>query len=192
MEFQINIWTLPASISPSALNNPAATKVLLVQAQLTRQNHGYQALVDCARHIIQNKLAECKSNCCIAIVLQIPRIRGGFKGFMGLPGFPWQSLHIDQLRGDPNNLDVRLIRAKQLSTIIEERLIDFDSLVKEAIPQAVSLTQTQRVQRRLELIHRNLDNDGGDLIQLFKHKLQQNIKTAATPLAEKWMVRMVS
>ena len=26
MEFQINIWTLPASISPSELNNPAATK----------------------------------------------------------------------------------------------------------------------------------------------------------------------
>ena len=25
-----------------------------------------------------------------------------------------------------------------------------------------------------------------------KQKLQQNIKTAATPLAEKWMVRMVS
>ena len=71
---------------------------------------------------------------------------------MGLPGHPWQAFHVDDLRGDPNKLDVNNLRGKSLSEIIEHGLVDIDQLIEEAIPKSVSLTQSERVKRRLEIL----------------------------------------
>ena len=129
-------------------------KVLLVQAQLLNQDEG--SLIDCARFVIQNQISgnisnSDNQNCCIAIVLQTPRIRGGGT-FVGLPGHPWQAFHVDELRGDPNKLVIQNLRGKSLADIIDLKLVDMDQLMEEAIPKAVSLTQSERVKRRLEIL----------------------------------------
>ena len=79
------------------------------------------------------------------------RIRGGGT-FVGLPGHPWQAFHVDELRGDPNKLVIQNLRGKSLSEIIDLGLVDMDQLMEEAIPKAVSLTQSERVKRRLEIL----------------------------------------
>ena len=128
-------------------------KVLLIQAQIRHCDGG--SLVDCARYVVQNKISELDypnaNETCIAFVLQVPRIRGG-GSFIGIPGFPWQSLHVDELKGDPNRLDLDVIRGKDLYTIMNDNLVNVDRLIEDAIPKAVSKTQTQRVKRRLEIL----------------------------------------
>jgi hypothetical protein len=136
------------------VNQDDKKEVLLVQAQMLHSDNG--ALVDCARYVIQNALAKYKleDSFCIGIVLQVPRVRGG-GSFVGLPGHPWRSYHIDELRGDPNQIEMSSIRGKTLADIFGNELVNVDGLIREAITKAVSKTQSDgeaRVTRRLDIL----------------------------------------
>ncbi len=113
-------------------------------------------------------------------------MRGGGK-FVGLPGPPWQSLHVDELRGDPHQLDVQTIRGKKLSEIVESGIIDYDQLIDDAIPKAVSKTSSHRVERRLEILIGNSGFRKSVKSSLLDHLEREQEKMLAP---EKWLVKM--
>lgn len=125
--------------------------------------------------------------------MQIPRIRGG-GNFVGLPGHPWQSLHVDELRGDDKKIDINNIRGKSLSRMIEENLVDIDKLIVDAIPKAVSLTtsnkaENSRVEKRLQLL---FDKNANELRESVRVNLIKSIEERQAKMhdPDKWLVKM--
>ena len=88
-------------------NSPMQKKVLVIQAQIT-SDPSSRSKVDCAKFSILNQIQQQlqandePATFCIALVLQVPRVRGGI--FSGFPGKQWLALHIDELAGDPHSL----------------------------------------------------------------------------------------
>ena len=76
-------------------------RFLIVQAQVNPEMPN--SLIECTRYLILNQGEQHKETMsslfCIILLLQVPRILGGF--FSGFPGYQWKALHIDELCGDP-------------------------------------------------------------------------------------------
>ena len=98
---------------------------------------------------------------------------------------------MDELKGDPNKLDLQVIRGRTLHEILTNNFVNVDKLIIDAIPKAVSITQTQRVKNRLEILLKIANNDR-EFIDAIKIILNHSIKkdNEAVPLPEKWMVKM--
>ena len=98
---------------------------------------------------------------------------------------------MDELKGDPNKLDLQVIRGRTLHEILTNNFVNVDKLIIDAIPKAVSITQTQRVKNRLEILLKIANNDP-EFIDAIKIILNHSIKkdNEAVPLPEKWMVKM--
>jgi hypothetical protein len=87
--------------------NSGIQKILIVQGLVNPDTN--QSLIECARYAILNQVQLFadkipSASFCIVLVLQVPRICGGF--FSGFPGTRWKALHIDELCGDPNSMNV--------------------------------------------------------------------------------------
>lgn len=80
-------------------------KVLIIQAQISSDPTSRNK-VECVKFSILNHIQQLEANedsvFCIALVLQVPRVRGGI--FSGFPGKQWLAVHVDELGGDPLNL----------------------------------------------------------------------------------------
>lgn len=75
---------------------------------------------------------------CIILVLQVPKICGGF--FSGFPGNQWKALHIDELCGDPNNMSWPDWTGKTLhQALSNDENMDFKQLILESLPKAATL-----------------------------------------------------
>ena len=98
---------------------------------------------------------------------------------------------MDELKGDPNKLDLKSIRGRTLHEILTNNFVNVDKLIMDAIPKAVSMTQTQRVKSRLEILLK-IANEDKEFIDAIKIILNHSIKkdNEAVPLPEKWMVKM--
>ena len=147
-----------------ACQNSTRRKVLIVQTQFNRNTAN--SLVECTRYSILNQVQHKKSSLfCIILVLQVPRIMGGF--FSGFPGIQWKALHIDELCGDPNNIQLADWNNKTLHNILEN---DGESkvlrqLIIECIPQAASLAyeskdlSSSRILKCVQVLKNCLEND---------------------------------
>ena len=123
-------------------------------------------------------------------IFKVPRVRGG-GSFIGIPGHPWQSFHVDELKGDEKNLNINEIRSKTLASILENGLVDVDVLIEEAMPKAISMTESQRVKRRLDILIGEEGREGtlfNVISKLLKLALTNEEKKAPSP--EKWLVKM--
>ena len=112
-------------------------KVLIVQGQVNPETP--HSLVECTRYSILNQVQQHKGakRFCIMLVLQVPRICGGF--FSGFPGMQWKALHIDELCGDPNNMTVAKWNNRTLYQVLEsDKRINLKQLISECIPKAAS------------------------------------------------------
>ena len=127
-------------------------RVLIVQGQITPDTP--HSLVESVRYAILNQIQQMQrkentdnelvqqppSSFCIALVLQVPRCHGGL--FSGFPGAQWRALHVDELCGDPNRLNVAGWSNRTLHHVLEtnkENGLDIRRVVAEAIPKAASL-----------------------------------------------------
>ena len=118
--------------------NSTQQKVLIVQTQVNPNTAN--SLVECTRYSILNQVQLKKSSLfCIILVLQVPRIMGGF--FSGFPGIQWKALHIDELCGDPNTMQLSEWNNNTLHNVLEndkERNV-LRQLISECYPKATSL-----------------------------------------------------
>ena len=99
------------------------------------------SLVECVRYSILHQVQERshdKSRFCIILVLQVPRIFGGF--FSGFPGLQWKAFHIDELCGDPNGLNFSDWNNRTLYNVLQsdEDQLDLVKVISEAVPRALS------------------------------------------------------
>ena len=122
-------------------------RVLIVQGQITPDTP--HSLVESVRYAILNQIQQQQLTWdnnkhaplppfCIALVLQVPRCHGGL--FSGFPGVQWRALHVDELCGDPNQLNVAGWSNCTLHHVLETRDgLDIRKVVAEAIPKAASM-----------------------------------------------------
>ena len=122
-------------------------RVLIVQGQITPDTP--HSLVESVRYAILNQIQQqqqklqrdnelAPSAFCIALVLQVPRCHGGL--FAGFPGTRWQALHVDELCGDPNRLNIAAWSSRTLHQVLKTREgLDIRRVIAEAIPKAASL-----------------------------------------------------
>lgn len=110
-------------------------QILIVQGQVNPEVP--QSFVECVRYSILNQvqLQERSSKFCIILVLQIPRIFGGF--FSGFPGIQWKAFHIDELCGEQNGVNVASYTDKTLHDVLGS--LNLRKVVSEAIPKAASI-----------------------------------------------------
>ena len=119
-------------------HHSSSHKVLIVQGQVNPETS--HSLVECTRYSILNQVQQHKGakRFCIMLVLQVPRVCGGF--FSGFPGMQWKALHIDELCGDPNNMTVAKWNNRTLYQVLEsDKRINLKQLISECIPKAASL-----------------------------------------------------
>ena len=124
----------------TALEQP---RVLIVQDQITPDTP--HSLVESVRYAILNQIQQLTRDSkqalppfCVALVLQVPRWHGGL--FSGFPGAQWLALHVDELCGDPNRLNVASWSNRTLHHVLETRDgLDICKVVAEAIPKAASM-----------------------------------------------------
>lgn len=113
-------------------------QTLIVQSTINPETP--HSLVECVRYAILNQVQqhkEVKSPFCIILVLQVPRIYGGF--FSGFPGLQWKALHIDELCGDPHGMNFSNWSHQTLHQVLQNNDdLDLQKVVAEAIPKAVS------------------------------------------------------
>ena len=109
-------------------------QILIVQGQVNPEVP--QSFVECVRYSILNQVLnqEQREKFCIVLVLQIPRIFGGF--FSGFQGVQWKAFHIDELCGDPNGVNIANYSNKTLHEVLST--FDMKKVVSEAIPKAAS------------------------------------------------------
>ena len=114
-------------------------KILIVQGQVNPETP--HSLVECARYAILNQVQqhqEMTRPSSIILVLQVPRIYGGF--FSGFPGAQWKALHIDELCGDPNGFNVADWSNNTLYQVLEsDKNINIRHLIADCIPKAASI-----------------------------------------------------
>ena len=140
-------------------------KILIVQAQVNPDT--LHNLVECTRYSILNQVQQYSNIChrfCILLVLQVPRVRGGF--FAGFPGTQWKALHIDELCGDPNNM----VMADWNDMTLTEVLKSGDqSLLKKLLPECIAKSAStayqsedltsSRIVQCVEIIKNCIDDD---------------------------------
>ena len=136
-------------------------KVLIVQGQVNPDTP--HSLVECARYSIMNQVQKHKDleRFCIILVLQVPRICGGF--FSGFPGNQWKALHIDELCGDPNNMSWTDWTGQTLHQALStDEDMDFKQLLLESLPRAATMSyksddlSSQRIVHCIETIRQRL------------------------------------
>ena len=114
-------------------------KILIVQGQVNPETP--HSLVECTRYAILNQVQQHKemsSPYSIILVLQVPRIYGGF--FSGFPGAQWKALHIDELSGNPNGINVAGWNNKTLMEVLQsDEKINIRHLIADCIPKAASI-----------------------------------------------------
>jgi hypothetical protein len=116
-------------------------QILIVQGQVNPDTPN--SMAECVRYAILNQVQQrCHeleaADYCVILVLQVPRVHGGF--FSGFPGAQWTALHVDELCGDPNRLNVASWTEKSLPQVLaDEEALDLRKLVTEAIPKAASI-----------------------------------------------------
>lgn len=113
-------------------------KIMIVQGQINPETS--HSLVECVRYSILNQVQQHKDveSFCIILVLQVPRICGGF--FSGFPGNQWKALHIDELCGDPNSMSFSKWNGLTLhEALSSDDNLDFKQLILECLPKAASL-----------------------------------------------------
>ena len=139
-------------------------KVLIVQGQVNPETP--HSLVECARYSIMNQVQKHKdvARFCIILVLQVPRIFGGF--FTGFPGNQWKALHIDELCGDPNNMSWQEWNGQTLHQALSADLsMDFSQLILEALPKAATMAyksedmSSQRIVDCIDAIRKRLADE---------------------------------
>ena len=114
-------------------------QILIVQGTVGPETPN--SLVECVRysilHQVQQRQRE-KSPFCIVLVLQVPRIYGGF--FTGFPGHQWKALHIDELCGDPNGLNFCNWNNRTLYNVLQsdEDQLDLVKVISEAVPKVLN------------------------------------------------------
>jgi hypothetical protein len=142
----------------------AQKKVLIIQTQVNPNTAN--SLVECTRYSILNQVQLKKSSSfSIILVLQVPRIMGGF--FSGFPGIQWKAVHIDELCGDPNNIQLAEWNNKTLYSVLEndEENKILRQLILECIPQAASLAyeskdlSSSRIVKCVQVLNHCLQND---------------------------------
>ena len=110
-------------------------KILIIQAQVkpgTLHN-----LVECTRYSILNQFQQhgnISHRFCIILVLQVPRVRGGFFLFTGFPGTQWKALHIDELCGDHNTAVMADWNDMTLNEVLES---EEKRILKQLLPECV-------------------------------------------------------
>ncbi len=115
-------------------------KILIVQAHVNPETSN--SLVECTRYSILNQVQQHRettsSPFCIILLLQVPRVFGGF--FSGFPGNQWKALHIDELCGDPNKMTLAEWNNKTLHSVLESgNHLLLKQLLFECIPKAASM-----------------------------------------------------
>ena len=147
-------------------------KVLIVQGQINPDTP--HSLVECTRYSILNQVLQHKEMTnpfCIILVLQVPRVYGGF--FTGFPGMQWKALHIDELCGDPNNMKVDKWSNKTLHQVLEsEEKSNLRQLIAECVSKAASLAyksddlSSGRITNCIEIIRKFIsENDQVNYMQ---------------------------
>ena len=141
--------------------------VLIIQAQITSDVQSRNK-VECAKFSILNQIQQLQTNevspFCIALVLQVPRVRGGI--FSGFPGKQWLALHIDELMGDPHHLVAPDWLGRTLHEILDQpdqkllKAIFPECIVKAASKayQSNELTSS-RIIRCIEILKNCSDTD---------------------------------
>jgi hypothetical protein len=148
-------------------------KVLIVQGQINPETP--HSLVECTRYSILNQVQQHKNsteNFCIILVLQVPRVCGGF--FSGFPGTQWKALHIDELLGDPNSMTISSWNNQTLhQALASDRNINFKQLISECIPKGASLAyksedlSSSRIVQTIETIRTCLNDDQVTILNSF-------------------------
>ena len=147
---RVNHFLMDQSLRRDTAAATEQPRVLIVQGGITPDTP--HSLVESVRYAIHNQilqmqqrtqnrdneLAPSTSPFCIMLVLQVPRCHGGL--FSGFPGGRWQALHVDELCGDPNRLNVASWSNRTLHHVLETRDgLDIRKVVAEAIPKAASM-----------------------------------------------------
>ena len=147
-------------------NEGHTKKILIVQAQVNPETPN--SLVECTRYSILNQVQQHRetmsSPFCIILLLQVPRVLGGF--FSGFPGNQWKALHIDELCGDPNKMTVAEWNNKTLHTVLEsgDHLL-LKQLISECIPKAASMAyksdelSSSRILQCIEVLKNCISHD---------------------------------
>ncbi len=140
-------------------------QILIVQSHINKDTPN--SLVECARYSIMNQVLQYQGarSFCIVLVLQVPRVHGGF--FSGFPGTPWKALHIDELCGNPSNINMADWNNKSLHEVLEgdEKEV-LKKIIADCIPRSASLAYkngdaltSSRIVHCIEVLKNCLDSD---------------------------------
>ena len=121
-------------------------------------------LVDCAKYMIQGTAQKWASQTSFSVllVIHLPRVAGGCHS--GYPGFPWQSVHIDELRSLQREIpmSVQHLKGRSIHQILKSEVEDdmgvlaVDKLVESVVTKSASMIKGDNAQRQIKRIDKFL------------------------------------
>ena len=121
-------------------------------------------LVDCAKYMIQGLAQKWNSltEFTILLVIHLPRVAGGCHS--GYPGFPWLSVHIDELRTLQREvpLSVQHLKGRSIHEILKSEVEDemgvlsVDKLVESVVTKSASMIKGDPTHRQIKRIDKFL------------------------------------
>ena len=121
-------------------------------------------LVDCTKYMIQGMAQKWTSQTSFSVllVIHLPRVAGGCHS--GYPGFPWQSVHIDELRSLQREIpmSVQHLKGRSIYQILKSEVEDemgllaVDKLVESVVTKSASMIKGGNAQRQIKRIDKFL------------------------------------
>ena len=146
----------------ASLDKAKARRLLV--AQMDAGDSMNNNLVDCAKYMIQGMAQKWTSqtNFCVLLVIHLPRVAGGCHS--GYPGFPWQSVHIDELRSLQREIpmSVQHLKGRSIYQILKSEVEDeigvlaVDKLVESVVTKSASMIKGDNAQRQIKRIDKFL------------------------------------
>ncbi len=168
-------------------------KLLIVQTEV--QTKIQQNLVECARHVVRDRIRKsCRAKQFLVVfVLHIPRVVGGY--FKGLSAYPWFCGHVDELRKSQElTFSIPHLNGKTIVAAFEENHVDLCGLIMSCLPKAISASATKgfnsaRLQWRIEKLLQHLEDPTCQFMRCIRKVLIEGLKSQSYQ-PESWLVNL--
>ena len=159
-------------------------------------------LVDCAKYLIQGMAQKWigQTNFTVLLVIHLPRVAGGCHS--GYPGFPWKSVHIDELRSLQREvpMSIQHLKGRSIYQILKSEVEDeigalaVDKLVESVVTKSASMIKGDNTPRQIKRIDKFLKgfrcNGPFKKITLMKLVNMAAQKDQGKAISKNWLSKM--